>query len=77
MLVRREQESDFSIVRTITTLAENLSLGVVAEGVETADQLRRLRELNCDRVQGFLFSRPVAGPAAELLVARGPAWQAA
>ncbi len=66
-----------SLVRTITTLAANMSLGVVAEGVETRDQLRRLRELNCDRVQGFLFSRPVAGPAAELLVARGSAWDAA
>ena len=65
------------LVRTITTLAENMNLGVVAEGVETAEQLRRLRELNCDRVQGFLFSRPIAGPAAELLVARGPSWQAA
>jgi diguanylate cyclase (GGDEF)-like protein/PAS domain S-box-containing protein len=65
------------LVRTITTLAENMSLGVVAEGVETLEQLKSLRELNCDRVQGYLFSRPVAGPAAELLVARGPAWQAA
>ncbi|HEX7900393.1 MAG TPA: EAL domain-containing protein [Planctomycetota bacterium] len=71
------QEEHGQLVRTITTLAENMSLGVVAEGVETADQLRRLRELNCDRVQGYLFSRPVASPAAELLVARGPAWQAA
>jgi EAL domain-containing protein (putative c-di-GMP-specific phosphodiesterase class I) len=71
------REEQGQLVRTITTLAENMNLGVVAEGVETAEQLRRLRELNCDRVQGFLFSRPVAGPAAELLVARGPAWQAA
>jgi diguanylate cyclase (GGDEF)-like protein/PAS domain S-box-containing protein len=66
-----------SLVRTITTLAEEMSLGVVAEGVETSDQLRRLRELKCDRVQGFLFSRPVAGPAAELMVAKGAAWEAA
>jgi len=66
-----------SLVRTITTLADEMSLGVVAEGVETSDQLRRLRELKCDRVQGFLFSRPVAGPAAELMVAKGAAWEAA
>jgi EAL domain-containing protein (putative c-di-GMP-specific phosphodiesterase class I) len=65
------------LVRTIATLAANLDLGVVAEGVETPDQLRRLREMKCDRVQGYYFSKPVAGPAAELLVARNTAWEAA
>jgi diguanylate cyclase (GGDEF)-like protein/PAS domain S-box-containing protein len=65
------------LVRTITTLAGNLNLGVVAEGVETPEQLRHLREMRCDRVQGYYFSKPIAGPAAELLVARGAAWEAA
>jgi diguanylate cyclase (GGDEF)-like protein/PAS domain S-box-containing protein len=60
---------DAELVRTITTLAGNLKMGVVAEGVETADQLRRLREFQCDRVQGFLFSKPVPAPAAEALLA--------
>ena len=56
------------IVRTIIMLAQVLGMDVVAEGVETADQLRQLGELGCDYGQGYLFSRPVgAGQAAELL----------
>jgi diguanylate cyclase (GGDEF)-like protein/PAS domain S-box-containing protein len=69
--------SQGQLVRTITTLAGNLGMGVVAEGVETPEQLAHLRDLRCDRVQGFYFSKPVAPPAAELIVAKGPAWQAA
>ena len=44
--------------------ARALGLSVTAEGVETTDQLERLRELGCMQGQGFLFSRPV--PAADL-----------
>ncbi len=51
------------IVRTIVALARNLHKTVVAEGVETTDQLARLEALGCDLAQGFLFSRPV--PAAD------------
>jgi diguanylate cyclase (GGDEF)-like protein/PAS domain S-box-containing protein len=69
--------SQGQLVRTITTLAGNLGMGVVAEGVETPEQLAHLRDLQCDRVQGFYFSKPVAPPAAELLVAKGLSWQAA
>lgn len=47
------------IVRTIVSLARNLNKKVVAEGVETADQLARLEALGCDQAQGFYFSRPV------------------
>jgi diguanylate cyclase (GGDEF)-like protein/PAS domain S-box-containing protein len=47
------------LVATIINLAHSLRLKVVAEGVETQEQLRLLRLLNCDEVQGFLFSRPL------------------
>lgn len=47
------------IVHSIISLARNLGLSVVAEGVENRDQLDRLRTLHCDRAQGFFFSRPV------------------
>jgi EAL domain-containing protein (putative c-di-GMP-specific phosphodiesterase class I) len=43
-------------------LAHNLSLEVVAEGVETPEQLALLRSFNCDQVQGFLISHPLALP---------------
>ncbi len=52
-------------------LARVLRLSVVAEGVETQQQLRLLREQGCDVAQGYLFSRPVpAGEFARLLAAR-------
>ncbi len=47
------------IVRTIVMLAHNLGLKVVAEGVETQAQLDLLRQVGCERAQGYLFSKPV------------------
>jgi Amt family ammonium transporter len=62
-----EQES-MEIVKTIVGLAKNLGLSVVAEGVEDENQFKKLKEINCDMVQGFLFSRPVdSNSAAELI----------
>ncbi|MDQ1647509.1 MAG: hypothetical protein QOJ50_3693, partial [Cryptosporangiaceae bacterium] len=52
------------IVTSIVALAHALRLKVVAEGVETEDQLRILTELGCDRAQGYYLGRPV--PPAEL-----------
>ncbi len=50
-----------ALVSTIITLAHALKLKVVAEGVETGEQSRLLRSLNCDEMQGYLFSKPVPG----------------
>jgi diguanylate cyclase (GGDEF)-like protein/PAS domain S-box-containing protein len=50
---------DRAIITAIIALARALSLGVVAEGVETETQLEVLRELGCDRAQGYLFARPM------------------
>jgi EAL domain-containing protein (putative c-di-GMP-specific phosphodiesterase class I) len=46
-------------VSTIINLAHALKLKVVMEGVETEEQSRLLRLLNCDEIQGYLFSKPV------------------
>jgi EAL domain-containing protein (putative c-di-GMP-specific phosphodiesterase class I) len=54
-----ENEENLEIVRTIVSLAQNLNLDVVAEGVETKDQLALLRQLNCENGQGFFFSNPL------------------
>ncbi len=51
--------ADASIVQAIISLAHSLHLNVVAEGVETVEQLQRLRELGCDQYQGFLQSAAV------------------
>ena len=50
-----------AIVATIATLARNLKLEVVAEGVETAEQLQGVRACGCGQAQGYLFSRAVPG----------------
>jgi diguanylate cyclase (GGDEF)-like protein len=64
-------EEDERIVSAVVDLAANLGLRSIAEGVETTDQLARLRALGCDQAQGFLFSRPM--PSEEVPVAIGHA----
>lgn len=58
------EEHSRDIVRMIVTLAESLDMSVVAEGIETPEQLETLRILGCSRGQGYLFSRPLAADAA-------------
>ncbi len=59
------------IVGTCVSLARNLSLKVVAEGVETEAQARELLALKCDQAQGYLYSPPVpAGELARMLARR-------
>ncbi|MBV9866702.1 MAG: EAL domain-containing protein [Abitibacteriaceae bacterium] len=62
------------IVRAIVTLAKNLGMKVIAEGVETADQLAQLRLLGCEYGQGYYFSKPITGEEAANLLAKNPQW---
>ena len=62
---------DASIVQAIISLAHGLRLKVVAEGVETADQVAFLQKLGCDQYQGYYFSLPVSAAAFEAML-RGP-----
>jgi EAL domain-containing protein (putative c-di-GMP-specific phosphodiesterase class I) len=57
-------KGSLDIVKAVVQLAHSLKLEVVAEGVETELQLCKLRELGCDYLQGYLFSRPVDAGAA-------------
>ncbi len=59
------------IVRAIISLAQNLGMGVTAEGVETHAQADALQALHCTNAQGFLFSRAVPAAEAERLIADG------
>ncbi|MDI6717399.1 MAG: EAL domain-containing protein, partial [Actinomycetota bacterium] len=54
-----EDSSDMAITKAIIAMAHSLSLKTVAEGVEKVEQLEFLRELECDEVQGYLFSEPL------------------
>ena len=56
------------IVRTINTLANNLGMEVVAEGVETVEQLSQLKSLRCDFGQGYLFSGALNAEEAEAFI---------
>lgn len=61
---------DLEIVRAIITLARNLNIDVIAEGLETAEQLAQLRALQCKYGQGYLFSKPVDQEVAEALIVK-------
>ncbi len=61
-------KESMEIVKTIIDLARNLGLATVAEGVEDESQLITLQKINCDNVQGYLFSRPVDRHAAGKLI---------
>lgn len=67
-----ESAKNFEVARTIVALAHNLSLEIIAEGVETQFQMEQLRLLGCEYAQGFHFSPPVdAKKAGEFIRAAG------
>jgi EAL domain-containing protein (putative c-di-GMP-specific phosphodiesterase class I) len=59
------QNDSIEIVRAIVTLAKALGMSTIAEGVESAVQVDKLRELGCDQIQGYVFSPP--RPAADVV----------
>ena len=65
-------ENNVAIVTAIVAMAQSLNLKVTAEGVETAEQLAFLRTLQCDELQGYLFSRPVPSDELTRLLGRMP-----
>jgi EAL domain-containing protein (putative c-di-GMP-specific phosphodiesterase class I) len=64
-------EKSEEIIRTILTLADNLNLEVVAEGIENEHQYSRLRELGCRFGQGYLISKPVDAAQTERILSEG------
>jgi diguanylate cyclase (GGDEF)-like protein len=70
-----EAAENIEIVRTVISLAENMGMEVVAEGIETLSQLKQLRKLKCQYGQGYLFSRPVDAEAVSAWITKKPHWQ--
>jgi diguanylate cyclase (GGDEF)-like protein len=62
------------VVKAIVALAHGLKMDAVAEGIETQEQLKQLRDLGCEFGQGFLFSPPVPSDQAEHLLLNQPKW---
>lgn len=52
-------ENDAAIVASIINMSHNLKLGVIAEGVETEEQLKHLQKYGCDEIQGYYYSKPI------------------
>jgi diguanylate cyclase (GGDEF)-like protein len=70
-----EAAENIEIVRTIVSLADNMGMEVVAEGVETLSQLMQLRRLKCQYGQGYLFSRPADADSVGAWISHKPHWQ--
>ena len=66
-----DKVDDETIVRAVITLAHNLRLKVIAEGVETQEHCRILRAHNCDEIQGYYFSKPVSAQEFEQIIRQG------
>ena len=67
-----EEQGSKSIVEATIALAHSLGLRVIAEGVETLEQLTMLRDLDCDEIQGYYFSRPIPADDVPDLLSSNP-----
>ena len=63
-----EDSSDATLIAAVVAMAHALGIATVAEGVETSSQARRLVDLGCDAVQGFLYSRPVQAESVPFVI---------
>ncbi len=73
-LMELGEGENVAIVRTIVTLAHALGMDVIAEGVETAAQLAKLRAIGCEYGQGYFFAKPLPSDEATALMALRPQW---
>lgn len=62
-LKKNHESYDLAIVKAVTTLAKQLGMSLVAEGVEQIDQEKILTEIGCDQLQGYLYSKPIPAEA--------------
>jgi diguanylate cyclase (GGDEF)-like protein/PAS domain S-box-containing protein len=68
-----ERQGTSPIISAIVGIAQGFGLQLIAEGIETAEQMNILRELGCEEMQGYLFSRPVPGSEIKALLT-GTSW---
>ncbi|ANU15520.1 diguanylate cyclase/phosphodiesterase (GGDEF & EAL domains) with PAS/PAC sensor(s) [Planococcus halocryophilus Or1] len=63
--------SDKALVEAMVFIAHNLNMSVIAEGVETEEQLALLKDLGCDEIQGYLYSKPLSADQFTELIVKG------
>jgi diguanylate cyclase len=69
--LKTESHREIAIIKAIIAVAKSLDLGIIAEGVETGEQLTIMHGLDCEVIQGFLLSKPVPAEEAERFLSRG------
>ncbi|BBD08646.1 putative bifunctional diguanylate cyclase/phosphodiesterase [Desulfovibrio ferrophilus] len=74
VFVMQDNEENMEIVRSIVSLAHSLGKKIIAEGVETPEQLALLRNLGCEYGQGYLFAKPLPTEKARSLLEKNPTW---
>ena len=69
-MLQLNEKKNLEIVRATIAMAHALNLSVLAEGVENRQHFEKLKELGCDIIQGYLFSRPLSPEQTELMLMR-------
>lgn len=69
-----ENSQNLGLVPVIINIAQKMGITVIAEGIETLQQLKKLKELNCDFGQGYFFSEPIPPEQALALLLSSPRW---
>ncbi|WGV23891.1 two-component system response regulator [Halotia branconii] len=70
----QDNQEDMGLVPAMISIAKSMSMSVIAEGVETKEQLEELKSLNCEFAQGYLFSKPLEQELVVDLLASNPRW---
>jgi EAL domain-containing protein (putative c-di-GMP-specific phosphodiesterase class I) len=70
--ISTESQKDIAIIKSIIQIAKNLRIEVLAEGVETEEQYKYLRDNGCDIIQGYYFYRPMPASEAESILKSKP-----
>ncbi|MDX1704791.1 MAG: EAL domain-containing protein, partial [Altererythrobacter ishigakiensis] len=64
----QESAESLAIIRAVVAMAQSLEMTTTAEGVETSEEAKLIRELGCDKIQGYYFGRPMSAADAEKIV---------
>ena len=66
----QQSAESLAIIRAVVAMAQSLEMTTTAEGVETPEQAKLIRELGCDKIQGYYFGRPMSEDAGKIFAVR-------